>query len=119
MTGYADGSQEDVTFFVDGDHLVRRSVPYGGVAYEHRCDRKTFEQVAHAVENLGVEGFALEQMAGGERVPRTRAGLALDFLKERGIVTTRHRWNYAKPGAHLHAMTEYFALEYAGQGIRT
>ena len=40
-----------------------------------------------------------------------RANGSHAFFKERGIVETRYRCNYAATGAvHLDAMTEYFAL---------
>ena len=46
----------------------------------------------------------------------TLGNLAGSRLKERGIVDTRHRRNYAATttGVHLDAMTEYFALAEGG-----
>ena len=88
------------TFEVIDDHLVRKVVPRHGEPYEHRCLRKAFEQVAHAVEELASEGFTLESLVQHEDLPFTQVA-----------VVTRYRRNYAATdGVHLDAMTEYFAL---------
>ena len=99
------------TFEVIDDYLVRKVVPQRGEPYEHRCPRKAFEQVAFAVDELGNEAFTLESLVQHEDLPFTQVAVALAFLKERGIVGTRYRRNYAATdGVHLDAMTEYFAL---------
>ena len=99
------------TFEVHDDHLVRKVVPRRGQPYEHRCPRGSFEQVAHAIEEAGEEGFTLELLVKREDLPFTQVAVALAFLKERGIVETRYRRNYAATdGVHLDAMTEYCAL---------
>ena len=99
------------TFEVADDHLIRKVVPRRGEPYEHRCLRKAFEQVAHAVDELASEGFTLESLVKHEDLPFTQVAVALAFLKERGIVETRYRRNYAATDSvHLDAMTEYFAL---------
>ncbi len=104
------------TFSVEDDHLVRAVVPRRGRPYEHRCPRAAFEQVAHAAEELGEQGFTLaslvdyERSAGGD-VTFTNVAVALAFLRERGIVEARFRRNYAATDSvHLDAMTEFFAL---------
>ena len=98
-------------FEVADNHLIRKVVPRRGEPYEHRCPRKAFEQVAHAVDELASEGFTLELLVRHEDLPFTQVAVALAFLKERGIVVTRYRRNYAATdGVHLDAMTEYFAL---------
>jgi len=104
------------TFAVEANHLIRRVVPRRGSAYEHRCPRATFEQIAHAAEELGACGFTLDSLVDYERragrdVTFTKVAVAQAFLKERGIVETRCRRNYAAtPGVHLDAMTEFCAL---------
>ena len=99
------------TFEVIDDHLVRKVVPRHGEPYEHRCLRKAFEQVAHAVDELASEGFTLESLVKHEDLPFTQVAVALVFLKERDIVETRYRRNYAATGGvHLDAMTEFYAL---------
>ncbi len=103
-------------FEVIDDHLVRKVVPRDGEPYEHRCPKASFEQIAHATEELGEQGFTLKSLLDYERqadrdVRFTQVAVALAFLKERGIVETRYRRNYAAtPCAHLDAMTEFYAL---------
>ncbi len=99
------------TFEVIDDHLVRKVVPRRGEPYEHRCPKASFEQVAHSVDEFASETFTLESLVQREDLPFTRVAVALAFMKERGIVETRFRRNYAATdGVHLDAMTEYFAL---------
>jgi len=101
----------DETFKVADRFLVREVVPRRGQPYVHRCPRAAFEQVAHAVEEAGDDGFSLESLVSAEDLPFTQAAVALAFLKERGVVETRFRRNYAATAAvHLDAMTEYCAL---------
>ena len=99
------------TFEVIDDHLVRKVVPRHGEPYEHRCPKASFEQVAHAVDELANETFTLESLVQREDLPFTRVAVALAFMKERGIVATRYRRNYAATdGVHLDEMTEFCAL---------
>ena len=99
------------TFEVEDDHLIRRVVPRRGEPYEHRCPRVSFEQVAHAIDEAGDAAFTLKSLVQREDLPFTQVAVALAFLKERGIVDTRYRRNYAATGAvHLDAMTEFYAL---------
>ena len=104
-------TQRTETFEVIDDHLARKVVPRRGKPYEHRCPRRSFEQVAHAIEEAGDGVFTLELLVEREELPFTQVAVALAFLKERGIVETRYRRNYAATGGvHLDAMTEYCAL---------
>ena len=99
------------TFEVSDVHLVRKVVPARGKPYEHRCPMASFERVAHAIDEAGDAGFTLESLAQAEDLPFTQVAVALAFLKERGIVETRYRRNYAATdSAHLDAMSEYHAL---------
>ncbi len=103
--------ERNETFGVIDDHLVRKVVPRRGEPYEHRCPKASFEQVAHAVDELGNEAFTLESLVQREALPFTQVAVALAFLKERGIVETRYRRNYAATQcAHIDAMTEFYAL---------
>lgn len=98
-------------FEIVDNHLIRKVVPRRGEPYEHRCSRTNFEQVAHAVEEAS-DDFVLESLAEQEDLPFTQVAVALAFLKERGIVETRYRRNYAATqGAHLDAMTEFCAMK--------
>jgi len=99
------------TFVVEHGYLVRKVIPRRGRPYEHRCPLASFEQIAHAAEELGVEGFTLETIAVQEDLPFTQVAIALAFLRERSILEVRRRRNYAATiSLHLDAMTEYWAL---------
>ena len=99
------------SFEVEDDHLIRKVVPRRGEPYEHRCSRASFEQVAHAINELGDETFTLKLLVKREDLPFTQVAVALAFLKERDIVDTRYRRNYAATdSAPLDAMTEFCAL---------
>ena len=79
--------------------------------YRHRCPLTAFEQVAFAVDEAGEVAFTLESLVQGKGLPFTQVAVALAFLKERSIVETRYRKNYAATRcAHLDAMTEFHAL---------
>ncbi len=99
------------TFQVEDGYLIRKVVPRRGEPYQHGCSRTSFEQVAHAIDELGDETFTLESLVEREDLPFTQVAVALAVLKERGIVETRYRRNYAATEcAHLDAMTEFHAL---------
>ena len=103
--------QRTETFEALDGHLVRRVVPRRGRPYEHRCPLASFEQIAHAAEELGENGFTLETIAEHENLPWTQVAVALAFMRERGILDVRYRRNCAATGSvHLDAMTEYHAL---------
>jgi hypothetical protein len=109
-----------VTYRVQDGHLVRRTTPgNGGPPYEHRCELATYEAVAHAVEETPAEGqgTTLTKIAQAERLPYSQANVALEFLKERGLVEVPHRRSYpATNSVHLDAMVEFHALAEKGQG---
>jgi hypothetical protein len=109
--------RRDVAFAVDADGLLVRTVTFpGGRAYRHRCSPASYEAVARAVDECpadGGGGLVLEQLARDLDLPFTQANVALEFLKERGVVVTRGRRNYPAPGdaaAYEHAMCEFHAL---------
>ena len=104
-------------FEVRDGHLVRKVVPRRGQPYEHRCPKAAFEQTAFAAEELGDDGFTIDdvvtriRVALGEYVSFTNVAVTLAFLRERSILEVRHRRNYAATGSvHLDAMTEFHAL---------
>ncbi len=101
----------DETFAVLDGHLIRTVTPARGKPYEHRCPLASFEQVAHAIDEAGGDGFTLETLIEREGLPFTQVAVALAFMKERGCVEPRHRRNYAATDCvHLDAMTEFHAL---------
>ena len=106
----------DVTFSVDDGCLVRTVTGAGGRSYTHRCSKAAFEAVAHAVEETPAEGrgTSLLDVVGREDLAFTQANVALEFLKERGLVEVRHRRCYpATRHTHLDAMVEFHALAHA------
>ena len=105
------GSPVSETFSVEDGHLLRAVVPQRGAPYVHRCAQKSFEQVAHAAEEHGEDGFTLESLAMAEDLPFTQVAVAVAFLKERGCITIRYRRNYpASSFLYEDAMIEYWAL---------
>jgi hypothetical protein len=103
----------EVTFSVEDGCLVRTVVGAGGRTYTHRCSKEAFEKVAHAVEETPAEGqgTSLIDVVGREDLPFTQVNVALEYLKERGLVDVRHRRCYpATLNTHLDAMVEFHAL---------
>ena len=113
------------SFLVLDDHLIHKVVPRRGRPYEHRCPRAAFEQVAHAIEELGADAFTVSSLVAYERqagrdVTFTNVAVTLAFLKERGIIDTRYRRNHAATrSVHLDAMTEFYALAENGRAPHT
>jgi hypothetical protein len=110
------------TFLVDqSGNLVRRATPRSGKTYEHRCELKTLEEVAHTIDELAGAPFTYEQVHAtmnavpGANWPHTQVAVAIAFLKERGILLPiRGRKHIANGDAvHLDAMIEYHALREA------
>ena len=116
MSARAERTMLDETFEVEDGHLIRRVVPRRGQPYEHRCPLAAFEQIAHAAEELGEQGFSIDDIVGyetaaGRYVSFTNVAVTLAFLRERSVLDVRHRRNYAATDAvHLDAMTEFYAL---------
>ena len=109
-------SERAETFRVDErGHLVRVVVPKRGEPYEHRCERDTFEAIAHAADEAG-EPFTLEDLRRAADAPWTQAAVAFAFLKERGVVVPAGGRRHAAAGsaAFEDAMTEYHALREKG-----
>ena len=110
MTGT---TPRDETFSVIDGHLVRTVAFPDGRRYLHRCAKAAYETVAYAIEETPAEGkgTSLQAIARQEDLPFTQANVALEFLKERGIVEVRHRRCYpASSSVHLDAMVEFHAL---------
>ena len=114
----------DVRFFVQDGCLVRTVTAAAGSgdgrAYTHRCAKAAFEAVAHALAETPVEGdgTSLGDIARREKLPHTQTNIALEFVKERGLVEVRHRRCYPASGGDLYldAMVEFHALAAAGAG---
>lgn len=102
-----------VVFRFEDGHLVREvtASEADGRSYRHRCDRATLEAVAGAVGEAAAVGTTLAMIARDERLAFTRANVALEFLKERGLVDVRNRRCFpAVADVHLDALIEFHAL---------
>ena len=104
-----------VVFFVQDGCLVRIVAEGGGDdrTYTHRCTREVFEAVAHAIAETPRQGTgtSLMEIARQEKFPFTQVNVALEFLKERGLVDVCHRRCYpATRDVYLDAMVDYHAL---------
>ena len=103
--------EREVRFEVIDDRLVQTVVGPDGRGYIHRCDRRTYEAVAHAIDESGRAGVTLEPLARAIDAPYTRVNVALGFLRERGCLVTRLRHHYpASTFLFEDAMVEYHAL---------
>ena len=107
--------KRDVRFTVQDGCLVRTVAGDAGDGrtYTHRCAKAVFETVGWAVEELPREGggTTLMMIARQENLPFTQVNVALEFMKERGLVDVRHRRCYpATRDVYLDAMVEYHAL---------
>jgi len=106
--------QRETRFSVEDGCLVRTVVGGDGRTYTHRCERKVFETVAHAIQETPAqgEGTTLTLISRQEKLAFTQVNVALEFLKERGIVDVRHRRCY--PGTTSvfeDAMVEFLVLD--------
>jgi len=107
--------KRDVHYDVQDGYLKR--IVSGGRgddrAYCHRCTMATYEIVAHAIEETPAvgEGTVGYQIAQLERLPFSQVNVAVEFLKERGIVDVRHRRCYpSTKDVYLDAMIEFHTL---------
>jgi hypothetical protein len=88
--------------------------------YTHRCAKVVFETVAHAINETLHEGdgTSLTTIVRHEKLPFTQVNIALEFLKERGLVEVRHRHCYpTTEDVYFDAMIEYHALTDSGKMI--
>lgn len=105
--------QRDLRFQVLDGHLVRTVTFPDGRSYTHRCGLKEYELVAHALAETPAQGdgSCLEAIATAEDLPHTQVNVALEFMKERGLVDVRGRRCYpATTDTYLDAMVEFHAL---------
>ena len=103
-----------VQFRFEDGCLVRTVASNDGRTYTHRCGKDAFETVAHAMTETPAEGegTTLTCLARRETVAYTQVNVALEFMKERGLVDVRHRRCYpATRDVYLDAMVEWHALD--------
>ena len=117
--------QLNETFLVDGPSgaLLRRVVPKRGTPYEPACTKQVYDDVAHAIEQLGNASFTMEdirtKVGGGDEAnmpPWSQVAVAIAFLKERScIVPARERKHVAATDfVYEDALIEYHALREKG-----
>jgi hypothetical protein len=83
------------TFSLEDGWLVRTVVKPDGTSYQHRCSLDSYRAVAHYIDEHATDGVTTNGLWDGlPDVPCTQAAIALEFLKERGCVTIRHRRCY-------------------------
>jgi len=103
--------KSDVRFDVADGHLVRTVTAADGRSYVHRCSREVYESVTHAMQSVGPDGATVDTLTVALDAPYTQVNVALEFLKERSCVQTRHRRNYpASDFVFEDAMIEFLAL---------
>ena len=98
-------------YAIEDDHLVQTVTGENGRGYSHRCSHEVYREVAYAFEKAGATGCTYIALAKTLDLPYTQVNVALEFLKERGSVVTRHRRNYAASDfVYEDALIEWHAL---------
>jgi hypothetical protein len=113
-------TNRSVVFFAQDGCLVRIVAGGDDRTYSHRCSKAVFEAVAHAIAETPAEGAgtSLHQIARQEGIAYTQANVALEFLKERGLVDVRHRRSYpATADTYLDAMIEFHVLAHENKMV--
>ena len=93
-----------------------------GREYAHRCSEDIFRQVATYLDDHvtasgsggGSAGFTMTSVADAIDAPLTQVNVALELLKERGMILTSGRRGYIeegyRDGVYEHALVEFYAL---------
>jgi hypothetical protein len=94
--------------------LVRTVKRSDGRSYQHSCTLESFADVARFIEEHAAEGVTTPRLWDElDDVPCTQATVALEFLKERGLVDVERRRCF--PGSNVffeHALCEWHALAF-------
>jgi hypothetical protein len=100
------------TFALERGYLVRTVTKRDGSTYSHRCSLESYKAVAYFVEEHTAEGVTTGMLWEGlPDVACTQASVALEFLKDRGCVTTTGRRSYpASDILYEDAMIEFHTL---------
>lgn len=90
--------------------LRRTVILSDGKTYTHHCSRDVYEAVAYAMEDG--KGHTGQELSRTLDLPFTQVDVAFQFLKERGVIETRHkRRSYAASNCmYEDAMVELLAL---------
>jgi hypothetical protein len=100
-----------VSFTREGDRLVRTvALPDGRGGYAHSCGLDVFKEVLYAFEEAGAPTTLME-VATTKELPYTQVNVAMEFLKERGLLNVvRRRSVAASRTLYEDGMTEFHAL---------
>lgn len=99
-----------ISFFRADDRLHRTVVMNDGRTYAQTCTLEVFKQVAHALQETP-RPTTLMVVAQEEQLPYTQVHVAIEFLKDRGLLEiVRRRCVPASRTFFEDAMTEFFAL---------
>ena len=95
---------------IDGNFLRRTTTLSDGTAYTHHCPRGIYEAVAYAMEDG--KGHTGSETAETLDLPYSAVDVAFQFMKDRGIIETRHRRRSfgASKCVFEDAMLEFHAL---------
>jgi len=98
---------------IERGSLVRHVERADGRAYTHRCGLAALQEVCWFVDEHARDGVTTGELWDAlPDLPATQVSVALEFLKERGIMETRGRRNYPASNCLFEdAMTEFYALE--------
>jgi len=110
-----EGGREE-SFSIRENILIQSVKPARGTPYDHTCDQETFENVTHAIDQLGGGSFTGEEIREELQAPFTQVAVAIAFLKERGCIvpSVRKRSVAATSDVHCDAMIEWHALREKG-----
>jgi hypothetical protein len=98
---------------VDG-FLYRTVELPDGRSYRHTCTLESFADVVRFIEEHGAEGITTTRLWDVlDDVPCTQATVALEFLKDRGLVDIERRRCFPTSECFLeHALCEWHALAF-------
>ncbi len=99
-----------VSFFRVGDRLNRSVQIVDSRSYTHSCTLEAFKRVAYALEEAK-RPTTLKEIADQERLPFTQVNIAIEFMKERGLLEVVRRRSLPASRTFFEcAMTEFYAL---------
>ncbi len=92
--------------------LERHVVPVRGAPYVHSCEKQTFIEVLHAIDDQDGRLFSGETIVDQIDEPSSRVFAALAFLHERGLLDRLRRQSCALclGDIFLNGMIEFCAL---------
>src|ERR1700733_5142483 len=97
-------------FFRQFNRLVRSVLQHDGRPYAHSCEVAVFRRVLHAIEEA-TEPTTLMEIAETHELPYTQVNVAMEFLKDRGLLEVlRRRSVSASTTLFEDGMTEFYAL---------